>query len=151
MPLLEAGGVAAAPESDWAMAEAVAEPPFAIAEPPTVAADEIEYSAAANDEPAGLPQPVETPEPAVPAGADIEPDAQAFIEAATAEPPPPASSGNGPAPPEPSDAMPNAEPPTVLPETPAAAAEPEPAHPVQIVSEKPANPRRGWWQRLIQP
>jgi ribonuclease E len=25
-----------------------------------------------------------------------------------------------------------------------------PAHPVQTVTEKPANPRRGWWQRLIQ-
>jgi ribonuclease E len=24
-------------------------------------------------------------------------------------------------------------------------------HPVQTVTEKPANPRRGWWQRLIQP
>jgi ribonuclease E len=33
------------------------------------------------------------------------------------------------------------------------AAEPEqqPPHPVQTVTEKPANPRRGWWQRLIQP
>jgi ribonuclease E len=31
------------------------------------------------------------------------------------------------------------------------AAEPEPALPVQTVTEKPANPRRGWWQRLIQP
>ncbi len=29
--------------------------------------------------------------------------------------------------------------------------EPEPALPVQTVTEKPANPRRGWWQRLIQP
>jgi ribonuclease E len=28
---------------------------------------------------------------------------------------------------------------------------PEPAHPIQTVTEKPANPRRGWWQRLIQP
>jgi hypothetical protein len=28
--------------------------------------------------------------------------------------------------------------------------EPEPAHPVETVTEKPANPRRGWWQRLIQ-
>jgi len=27
---------------------------------------------------------------------------------------------------------------------------PEPAHPVETVTEKPANPRRGWWQRLIQ-
>jgi ribonuclease E len=27
---------------------------------------------------------------------------------------------------------------------------PETAHPVETVSEKPANPRRGWWQRLIQ-
>jgi hypothetical protein len=27
---------------------------------------------------------------------------------------------------------------------------PELAHPVETVSEKPANPRRGWWQRLIQ-
>jgi hypothetical protein len=27
---------------------------------------------------------------------------------------------------------------------------PEPAHPVETVIEKPANPRRGWWQRLIQ-
>ncbi|HEY1430138.1 MAG TPA: Rne/Rng family ribonuclease [Stellaceae bacterium] len=26
----------------------------------------------------------------------------------------------------------------------------EPAHPVETVTEKPANPRRGWWQRLIQ-
>jgi ribonuclease E len=25
-----------------------------------------------------------------------------------------------------------------------------PAHPVQTVTEKPTNPRRGWWQRLIQ-
>ena len=25
------------------------------------------------------------------------------------------------------------------------------AHPVETVIEKPANPRRGWWQRLIQP
>jgi len=25
-----------------------------------------------------------------------------------------------------------------------------PVHPVQTVTEKPANPRRGWWQRLIQ-
>jgi ribonuclease E len=37
-----------------------------------------------------------------------------------------------------------------------ASAEPEPqhkpeaAHPVETVTEKPANPRRGWWQRLIQ-
>jgi ribonuclease E len=28
---------------------------------------------------------------------------------------------------------------------------PQPTHPVQTVTEKPANPRRGWWQRLIQP
>jgi hypothetical protein len=28
--------------------------------------------------------------------------------------------------------------------------QPEPAHPVETVTEKPANPRRGWWQRLIQ-
>jgi ribonuclease E len=28
--------------------------------------------------------------------------------------------------------------------------EPEPARPVETVTEKPANPRRGWWQRLIQ-
>jgi ribonuclease E len=27
---------------------------------------------------------------------------------------------------------------------------PGPAHPVQTVTEKPANPRRGWWQRLMQ-
>ena len=27
---------------------------------------------------------------------------------------------------------------------------PESAHPVETVTEKPANPRRGWWQRLIQ-
>jgi len=27
---------------------------------------------------------------------------------------------------------------------------PEPANPVETVTEKPANPRRGWWQRLIQ-
>ncbi|MBO0739457.1 MAG: hypothetical protein J2P48_23455, partial [Alphaproteobacteria bacterium] len=27
--------------------------------------------------------------------------------------------------------------------------ESEPAHAVETVSEKPANPRRGWWQRLI--
>src|SRR5262249_30201339 len=26
----------------------------------------------------------------------------------------------------------------------------EPFDPVQSVSEKPANPRRGWWQRLLQ-
>jgi ribonuclease E len=29
--------------------------------------------------------------------------------------------------------------------------EEQPPHPVQTVTEKPANPRRGWWQRLIQP
>jgi hypothetical protein len=28
--------------------------------------------------------------------------------------------------------------------------EPESAVPVETVIEKPANPRRGWWQRLIQ-
>jgi hypothetical protein len=26
----------------------------------------------------------------------------------------------------------------------------EPAHPVQTITEKPANPRRGWWQRFMQ-
>jgi ribonuclease E len=26
----------------------------------------------------------------------------------------------------------------------------QPAHPVQTVTEKPANPRRGWWQRFMQ-
>ena len=38
-------------------------------------------------------------------------------------------------------------------ETAPSATEPEqqPPHPVQTVTEKPANPRRGWWQRLIQP
>ena len=39
-------------------------------------------------------------------------------------------------------------------ETASAGAEEEqklPPHPVQTVTEKPANPRRGWWQRLIQP
>jgi hypothetical protein len=39
-------------------------------------------------------------------------------------------------------------------ETAATSAEPEkervPALPVEAVIEKPANPRRGWWQRLIQ-
>ena len=37
-------------------------------------------------------------------------------------------------------------------ETVAAASElaPEPPHPIETVTEKPANPRRGWWQRLIQ-
>ena len=33
----------------------------------------------------------------------------------------------------------------------AAEQEQQPPHPVQTVTEKPANPRRGWWQRLIQP
>ena len=33
----------------------------------------------------------------------------------------------------------------------AAEQEQQPLHPVQTVTEKPANPRRGWWQRLIQP
>ena len=28
--------------------------------------------------------------------------------------------------------------------------EPEPPDPVETVTEKPTNPRRGWWQRLIQ-
>jgi len=28
--------------------------------------------------------------------------------------------------------------------------EPQLAHPVQTVTDKPANPRRGWWQRFIQ-
>ncbi len=36
----------------------------------------------------------------------------------------------------------------------AASAEPEgrrePPHPIETVTEKPANPRRGWWQRLMQ-
>jgi ribonuclease E len=39
-------------------------------------------------------------------------------------------------------------------ETASASAEQEqnpPPHPVETVNEKPANPRRGWWQRLIQP
>jgi ribonuclease E len=27
----------------------------------------------------------------------------------------------------------------------------EPTHPVETITEKPTNPRRGWWQRLIQP
>jgi len=35
-----------------------------------------------------------------------------------------------------------------------ASAEPElkpmPPHPVETVIERPANPRRGWWQRLMQ-
>jgi ribonuclease E len=31
-----------------------------------------------------------------------------------------------------------------------ASAAPDPEPPVQTVTEKPANPRRGWWQRLIQ-
>jgi hypothetical protein len=26
-----------------------------------------------------------------------------------------------------------------------------PEHPVEPLSERPSNPRRGWWQRLIQP
>ncbi|HEY1301746.1 MAG TPA: Rne/Rng family ribonuclease [Stellaceae bacterium] len=34
---------------------------------------------------------------------------------------------------------------------PVAAAEPRPDANVQEVTERPANPRRGWWQRLIQP
>src|SRR5499427_2863782 len=33
----------------------------------------------------------------------------------------------------------------------AAEQEQQPPHPAQTVTEKPANPRRGWWQRLIQP
>jgi hypothetical protein len=33
-----------------------------------------------------------------------------------------------------------------------AATTPEkPEHPVELISEKPSTPRRGWWQRLIQP
>jgi ribonuclease E len=39
-------------------------------------------------------------------------------------------------------------------ETVSTAAEPvkqqEPAHPIETVTEKPTNPRRGWWQRLMQ-
>ena len=27
---------------------------------------------------------------------------------------------------------------------------PMPPHPVETVTERPANPRRGWWQRLMQ-
>ena len=35
-------------------------------------------------------------------------------------------------------------------ETVAPAEDPGPEHPVETVTEKPVNPRRGWWQRLIQ-
>jgi ribonuclease E len=38
----------------------------------------------------------------------------------------------------------------LLPTAPEQSPPPEPAHAVQAVTEKPASPRKGWWQRLIQ-
>jgi hypothetical protein len=59
------------------------------------------------------------------------------IGAAGAEPAPPGG-GNGTAA---EDAVP----------APGSAAAGAAGPPVQTVREKPANPRRGWWQRLVQP
>ncbi|HEV2098452.1 MAG TPA: Rne/Rng family ribonuclease [Stellaceae bacterium] len=43
-----------------------------------------------------------------------------------------------------------ASPPPIAPGPPTEPEPAEPAQPVQAITEKPANPRKGWWQRLIQ-
>ncbi|MGH7064515.1 MAG: hypothetical protein ACREET_10580, partial [Stellaceae bacterium] len=99
--------------------------------PPSMAAVPVEAPAAAIIEVVHLP-PVEPPPAELP---PVEPPA---IE-------PPALLG----PAEPIEAAPAAEEQTA---EPLAAAEPAAADSaVQAVTEKPANPRRGWWQRLIEP
>jgi len=50
--------------------------------------------------------------------------------------------------PEPASATASAQPETV-PSEPEGRPEPQPADDVQTITDKPANPRRGWWQRLV--
>jgi hypothetical protein len=49
---------------------------------------------------------------------------------------------------EPASATASVQPETVSSE-PEPKPEPQPADDVQTVTDKPANPRRGWWQRLV--
>src|SRR5262249_21617064 len=91
----------------------------------------------------GPPADRDAPPPmASPAAAVIEiveiTEAEAGAAAAVEAP----AAGNGAGPPE--------TPPAWIDD--GAAAQPEPAGAaVRTVTQKPANPRRGWWQRLMQP
>ncbi len=111
--------------------------------PPSMAAVPVEAPAAEKDAPPSMAAvPVEAPAAAIIEVVHLPP-----VEPPPVEPPPmepPALLG----PAEPIEAAAAAEKQTAEP----LAAAPEAADSaVQAVTEKPANPRRGWWQRLIEP
>ncbi len=116
--------------------------------PPGMAAVPVEAPAAEKDAPPGMAAvPVEAPAAAIIEVVHLPPVEPPPVEPPAVEPPPmepPALLG----PAEPIEAAPAAEEQTAEP----LAAAPEAADSaVQAVSEKPVNPRRGWWQRLIEP
>ena len=78
------------------------------------------------------------PPPAAPVFVVPGPDEPGAADNAAIEPATAAHVDAGPPPPEP------------LPDEPAAAPVSRPADDVLVVTEKPANPRRGWWQRMIR-
>jgi len=78
------------------------------------------------------------PPPAAPVFVVPGPDEPGAADNAAIEPATAAHVDAGPPPPEP------------LPDEPAAAPTSRPADDVLVVTEKPANPRRGWWQRMMR-
>jgi hypothetical protein len=136
---------AAAPWSEPREAEAAAEPGHVVAAQPEAA--ESPPIAVEPAHAAPLPEPIA---PAEPDDQDISSIWQPPAEAGPAESvyaEPPGAEPLEPAYAEPSDAEAAAAEPTISGGSPPA----RPGEEVLTITEKPANPRRGWWQRVTRP
>jgi hypothetical protein len=109
---------------------------------PFVSPSERQFETATTTAPAA-PEPADAervPEPAPPTVAQPEPASREAVAAPQPSEPERVL--------EPASATTSVQPETVSPE-PEPRPDPQRAHDVQTVTDKPANPRRGWWQRLV--
>jgi ribonuclease E len=139
-------------ESEPALIEAQTSWPIEVS---AVALETASLPALAGEPPSGLVGVVAAGESETPIAVSIENAAADLPRSQPIDEAPPTGGANGPAAPpiaESEQGVPYASETERMLETASATPEPksEPPHPVQTVTEKPANPRRGWWQRLMQ-